>query len=233
MLMKKLRLSRRDTVGLLAMLWDFACEFAPDGVIGRWTGGQIAEALEWPSDRTEELVTALVETGWLDSGGDAGSLTIHDWQDHCPDYIRKRLARRKSENGGQCPPLSAERRTTADNGGQCPPVQPSPTQPKESEIRAREPDPDLVNLGFKCLGDCATHVAAWLESYPRDWVASAMLLTKERNPGAPIAYCRGVLESYQKQGGPANGKSNLRPGRSGDGSGGQLAAKIADRYAGL
>jgi hypothetical protein len=144
-LARALELNRREVLGLMTLLWDFAAEYAPRGDIGRFTDGDIAEAVDWPAANAERLITALVEVGFLNRHDDH-RLIVHDWHDHAEDWVKKRLKRAglafvtdrgcAADNGGQ-------RRTTAatgpDNGGlpsRSPPnPRPSPAAPSEADTQ--------------------------------------------------------------------------------------------------
>lgn len=127
-----------QVIGILETLWAVTAECTWDGGIGKYSDEEIAAALEWEGD-TEKLIAGLVESGWLDKEGETAlgqvcRLVVHDWSDHCPDFIRKRIARaltenkdlrqENSDNGGQI-------RTTADKSGQrrINPTQPNHVQP--------------------------------------------------------------------------------------------------------
>jgi hypothetical protein len=95
----KLGLSLWQTKGLLQALWDFAGENCPDGDVGRFTNQELALGMEWPADRADEFVAALVETRWLDETKEC-RLLIHDWEEHCESWVSKVLARRRQKGLG-------------------------------------------------------------------------------------------------------------------------------------
>lgn len=88
-LMSRLSINRREAIGLLDMLWDWAIDYAPSGDVGKWSNGVIAGALEWLGD-AESLVAALVGCKWLDEN-EQHRLIIHDWPDHAPQFHRAKL----------------------------------------------------------------------------------------------------------------------------------------------
>lgn len=88
-LMARLSINRREAIGLLDMLWDWAIDYAPSGDVGKWSNGVIAGALEWIGD-ADILVAALVGCKWLDEHDDH-RLIIHDWPDHAPQFHRAKL----------------------------------------------------------------------------------------------------------------------------------------------
>lgn len=110
----RLSLSHWEVKGVLQALWDFTAENALEGNIGRFTDEEIALGIEWGKD-PHSLIQALLECGWIDQSK-KHRLVIHDWEDHCEEYVRKRLARK--------------RRTSADIGS-LPVPDPGP-----------DPDPD-------------------------------------------------------------------------------------------
>jgi hypothetical protein len=92
-LMAALGKDRPFVIGILTMLWDFCGSYSPDGTIGRYDDAAIARAVEWKNDPTA-LITALVKTRWLDRTTKAqGRLVVHDWFDHCEEYVVKKLQR--------------------------------------------------------------------------------------------------------------------------------------------
>lgn len=76
-------------VGIMEMLWHFADKHAIQGDIGKYPDQVISQSVGW--DRTpEELISALVTCRWLDRS-DRYRLLIHDWEEHCQNYCKKRL----------------------------------------------------------------------------------------------------------------------------------------------
>lgn len=78
-------------LGMCGMLWNFVADHAPCGDIGRHDDSSIAIALEWPNDPAA-LVNALVAARLLDVHP-KHRLVVHDWADHCPQYVRAKVAR--------------------------------------------------------------------------------------------------------------------------------------------
>lgn len=129
-LSRLLGISRRDTLGLLTLLWDFTGQYAPDGCIGRVPDEDIARACEWEVQNTEKLIAALIESGYVDAiSKKTGRLRIHDWFDHCEEWVRKRLKRQ-----ADAPPETSRQRRDA---GRTMDRLPSP-----SRSRSREPLPE-------------------------------------------------------------------------------------------
>jgi hypothetical protein len=89
-LKRKLGLPHWQAVGLLESLWVFAMANAMAGDIGRHSNEDIAAALEWAGD-PDQLINNLIETGWLDRHPEC-RLSIHDWEDHCPNFVKGVMA---------------------------------------------------------------------------------------------------------------------------------------------
>lgn len=90
-LMRAIGRDRIATIGTLEALWLFTMEQAPAGDVGRWEDEEIESELDWEGE-PGALVEALVETGWVDRHPKY-RLVIHDWKDHLPDFMKKRLDR--------------------------------------------------------------------------------------------------------------------------------------------
>jgi len=141
-LMAALKISRREALGLLTLLWDFTGQYAPDGSIGRFTNSVIASAVEWDTERSDEMVGHLVRTGWLDEMDDQNvRLLVHDWADHCESWVKKRLQREKREFVQYVRPkrttIVDDQRTTVpgDHSGRPLPPFPSPPQPAPNQAK--------------------------------------------------------------------------------------------------
>jgi len=107
-LMKFKRLQRRlgeplrGTVGLLELLWLGTCRNCPQGDIGRFTNVEIAILCDWDGDH-DELISALVECGWLDECI-VHRLVVHDWPTHAPTYIIGNCKRHNKQLAIATPP---------------------------------------------------------------------------------------------------------------------------------
>lgn len=88
-LMARLGINRREAVGLLDLLIDWAIDYAPRGDIGKWSNGVIAGAVDWNGD-ADDLVEHLVGAGWIDRNSEY-RLIIHDWPLHTPQFLRAKL----------------------------------------------------------------------------------------------------------------------------------------------
>jgi hypothetical protein len=85
-LAKRLRRPKFQVVGVLESIWLFCQHNARDGVLSKFSPLEIVGWMEFDGD-AEELIDALVETRWLDRD-DAGRLTVHDWHEHRPNWLK-------------------------------------------------------------------------------------------------------------------------------------------------
>lgn len=134
-LKQRLGLSTWETKGLLQSIWDLATENAILGDVGRWSDEDIAFGIEYGGD-ARSLIAALVDCGWLDAHP-THRLVIHDWLEHCEDWVKKRIMRERGlktwaeylelEGANRHPAAAASReepegqQTTADSVRQNPP----------------------------------------------------------------------------------------------------------------
>lgn len=89
-LQKRLGCSVATTIGTLELLWQATVMNAPSGDIGILDNESIAIECGWDGD-PDELISHLVDTGWLDEC-DEHRLIVHDWSEHCPNYIKGNLS---------------------------------------------------------------------------------------------------------------------------------------------
>src|ERR1700742_594647 len=123
---KHLNISLPAMVGHMTFLWDWVGEYATDGILGKFTPQQIAAAALWPEETAKDFVEILIKVKFFDKiPKKDGSLRIHDWLDHCEQFVIKRLQRQ----GIDAPRRPDGVRTAS---GQHPdgvqPTQPSPAQ---------------------------------------------------------------------------------------------------------
>jgi hypothetical protein len=140
-----LGIERAEAVGIVELLVHLCAEQTPQGDIGLLTNREIALGI-YSSRDPDQLVDALVSTGWLDED-DAHRLLVHDWADHVDDATRKRLSRAAlaiytprttADNGGQRRPDST---TQADNGSLPVPVPVPVPEPEPVSDAGRHPPP--------------------------------------------------------------------------------------------
>jgi hypothetical protein len=134
----KMRLGKPNYVvtGVLESLWQMACRSAPDGDIGKHTNKLIAAGMEWDGD-ADELINALTETGWIDKVDDERRLVIHDWDEHCPEYIKKRKRSKESYSLRKSAQKNTDLRRNMTDGenfpSECAIAKPSQAKPSQEE----------------------------------------------------------------------------------------------------
>ena len=90
-LQRQLGTSKSSTVGHLELLWLEACANCPEGDVGRFSNEEIAIMVDWAGD-PDLLVESAVNSGWLDSC-EVHRLLIHDWHEHCPNFVKGFMAK--------------------------------------------------------------------------------------------------------------------------------------------
>ncbi len=90
-LARRLKIPVPYAVGILEMLWEFTREFYPRGDVGRGSDEDIADAVGWPEADCRTLISALVESRWLNPTEEPDRLAVHDWHDHADDYTKKKI----------------------------------------------------------------------------------------------------------------------------------------------
>jgi hypothetical protein len=95
-LKRRLSLQTWGAVGILESLWNLTATHAKDGALGKtFTNEDIANYIGWEAD-PEVLIEALVSSGWLDIC-ETNRLVVHDWHDHCPEFVKGNIRRMKKE----------------------------------------------------------------------------------------------------------------------------------------
>jgi hypothetical protein len=181
----------RDAVGMLELLWHFTAEYAPDGLISRFTDADIAEAMDWDGD-VEKLMQALTDIGWIDSTpaqhahGVCTTYTrcVHDWSSHAEDAVHMKLARQFKYFADGVKPkitrLSASEKATieeayarhahgvhTENALPSPPL-PSPPLPKPSPVGDRVDSKDSKSQSKAAEAKADTKAAESIyAAYPR------------------------------------------------------------------
>jgi hypothetical protein len=148
-LMRLLGIPLYRAVGILESLWLLCADCCDEGDIGKYTDEEIADYLGWDGPQSpSELVRALSDSGWTDPDSEC-RLVVHDWLEHCPEYIRDRVRKRNARGGKRRkqttyaspePDKTPNSRTGPGVSGVCPtlsenvpsipnPTNPNPTQP--------------------------------------------------------------------------------------------------------
>lgn len=126
MLKRKLNLNLWQTKGVLESLWGFCAINTMQGDIGRFTNEEICTCIEWDDD-SDGLFSALIECGWLDECAEH-RLVVHDWEHHCPTYIRGNLARYGKAFAKQSTKQGAKQGTDPQLQSTTYPIQANPIQ---------------------------------------------------------------------------------------------------------
>lgn len=222
----RLGCDRPTALGYLALLWDYTGEVAPQGNIGKWTNGAIALACDWAGD-PGHFVEAMVGVGWLDLS-EPHRLIIHDWPDHCEQWVKKKLDRAEQQflaEYSRCPdgglPLDA-----LSN-----PIQSNPNQSKPNGAESDGADPPVV-YAFPLASSAghpdwvlpATKLAEYRESYPHLDVEAELRKARQwlrDNPAKRKSGSRGTqsfltrwLNRVQDSGGGRAAKQPSQPKRS-------------------
>lgn len=100
-----------QAVGILETIWLLCSDCCDQGNIGKFTDEEIADYLEWEGS-PEVLVKSLIDAGWVDEHKDY-RLVIHDWLEHCPEFVRERVRKRhmREAKAGRKPSSDQEIRT--------------------------------------------------------------------------------------------------------------------------
>lgn len=85
----KLGIPLPHAIGLLELLFAFVGQQTPEGNVGKWSNAVIAGEAGWDRD-PDEFVDALLFAGFLDEDDDH-RLLVHDWADHCPNWVHAKL----------------------------------------------------------------------------------------------------------------------------------------------
>lgn len=168
----RLEVSLPTAIGHLELLWAFTGKYAPAGDIGRHADGAIARACHWMG-RPELFTLALREAGFFDADPEH-RLTIHDWADHAPRWVKSKLktlgltfvSGHQPDTGGD-----AEGDTSPDTGGDSKGSEVKPSEGK-SKGTLRAPDADRFAEGLD--------VVAWTR-----WLDYRV---KIRKPLKPVSY---------------------------------------------
>ena len=164
-LLKVLKVPLWQGVGLLESLWQFTAQHCPDGDLSKYSHEEICETMEYKKD-PKEFFDALVDCGWLDLG--KNGYKVHDWMDHCPDYVKKKIKRIeksqvKHDVTGESQSVTGQRRTTADNGGLYSVAQRSVAQRSAVVARGAERTDERANVAAQPT-ELASQLATRLEA---------------------------------------------------------------------
>ena len=87
-------------LGMLVSLWLWALDNTPDGGLDNISNRTIARATRWPEKKADQLMTALINNGWIDRS-ESGGLALHDWSEYGGKLTERRAtdrARKQRKN---------------------------------------------------------------------------------------------------------------------------------------
>ena len=87
-------------LGMLVSLWLWALDNTPDGGLDNISNRTIARATRWPEKKADQLMTALINNGWIDRT-EGGGLVLHDWSEYGGKLTERRAtdrARKQRKN---------------------------------------------------------------------------------------------------------------------------------------
>jgi hypothetical protein len=183
----RLEIELPTAIGHLELLWAFTGKKAPQGNIGKWPDGAIARACHWMG-KPEIFINALQHARLVD-GDDAHRLTVHDWHEHAPGWVRAKLKKVGLKFvGGADPSLVPSSEDTPDGS---------------SEGTEGDPEKPLVKPLVSLLSKCSEVKGSEVKS-PRGRkrpIPDDFLLTPERQQYAekhlPQVDAAALLETFR------------------------------------
>lgn len=143
-----------EAVGVLETLWIITVINARQGDIGRLTDEEVAMEIGWTKTGPTEFVEALVRTGWIDRDGDVWApgegwrLIVHDWPDHCPNWVKGNLRSRDlpfvAIGGGYSPVPKAKGK---EPGAKASGTKPHATKPNQTKPVSETPTGSHLQVG--------------------------------------------------------------------------------------
>jgi hypothetical protein len=101
-LIRDLGISKAQTLGHLELLWHSTYSNC-DPNVGDFI--DIEVAAEWEGE-CGDFAKALETRGFIDRIGDSDEYEIHQWSEHAPPYIKRKLLRQKPSSVNKCPTLT-------------------------------------------------------------------------------------------------------------------------------
>jgi hypothetical protein len=180
-LQRRLNESRRGVIGLLEGLWLATAKNCPTGDIGKFTDEEISIMVDWEGE-PDFLVESLVDCGWIDRCK-THRLVVHDWADHCPQYVKgnlKKYGREIISQPAKEAPKDAPKEVPKETPNEHPmegatkpslfkPNQAKPIQEDSSVVSEPTTDPPI--LIFPCNGNpkewglTQAQISEWNEIY--------------------------------------------------------------------
>jgi len=137
-------LGRAASAGTLELLWLFVMDQSPAGDVGKWSDDEIEAELDWKGE-PGALINALVDSRWLDRC-QKNRLVVHDWADHLPEFIKKRVKRDNLTIASIVQPCLADGTPCPDNGSQRLPTAHKRREEKGSQEKRSMKDPSDLAL---------------------------------------------------------------------------------------
>ena len=131
------------TVGILEIFWHFAYLHAPAGDVGKWSDDEIEAACYWQGE-PGKLTSSLVACGFVEECV-RSRLVIHDWYEHAPEFIKKRVQRKTMNFAEAQPP---EETPDPSRHVQTPSDHATPTNRHRTDLSNREEKPGHFKGGL-------------------------------------------------------------------------------------
>jgi len=98
-LARELKCGVPAAIGYLHLMWWWALDYAPNGLVAADDKPMVARACMW-SRRSEQFWAALLTSGFVEVDGD-NVLKIHDWMDYAGRLNEQRALRKESNRRAQ------------------------------------------------------------------------------------------------------------------------------------
>lgn len=140
-LKRRLGIPHYAVVGVLESLWHIGSSSCQDGAIGKMSNEDIAAEIEWAGN-PDDLIQSLVDCGWLDACP-KHRLTIHDWAEHCPRFVKGAMAKHGKKFATSAPAIAPclEQPAIAPCSSTMPPnlTKPNQTKPNQKDTASCPP----------------------------------------------------------------------------------------------
>ncbi len=159
---------------------------------------------------------------------------------------RKRKKLRKEKDGNTCStdvPTGVEdvfeQNSTLQSSSSPSVIDPSPARAREESVP--EPPvtipPDFEEIAMRIYGSVPLgNLSEWCRMYPAEWVRKAMAVTERRGKRS-VSYTMGILQDWQRQGGPDDDEGGKtgggKPRRGGPPNQGENLERGAKAFEGL
>lgn len=183
-------------IGHLELLWAFVAKQSPQGNLGKWPDGAIARACYWMGD-PEAFLNCLLKSGLVDVHK-THRLVIHDWSEHCPNWVRAKLKRTSTVFISTEVPTEDATEDGSTDGN------------REASTRGRVPSHALPSLGMpnQAAADAADSfnlISAIKLEYPKGlqrgdhWILAERATAKLIDAGEPPESLIVAAKCYREQ----------------------------------